>query len=193
MQGLHGSRIYKQRFDLNKVRHIQFRGNNHRDSDGIEGLPRWGRGIFLGIYWACKAESLSLEWLCYSFSSVVILYFFLWFLRYILKNWRHRLKKSLRYTSLEIDCQQIVRCIQIGLDYVKLDRLKRPTISQVIKMLHHETESAVQSHLTLILGQCVDDNQVLLVDLPATSVPFYFCDLVVVNGSCRWVQPGTFI
>jgi len=32
-------------------------------------------------------------------------------------------------------------------------------------MLHHETESAVQSHPTLILGQCVDDNQVLLVCL----------------------------
>jgi hypothetical protein len=34
------------------------------------------------------------------------------------------------------------------------------------------TESAVQSHPTLILGQCVDDNQVLLVDLLATGVPF---------------------
>jgi hypothetical protein len=54
----------------------------------------------------------------------------------VLRNWRDRLQKSLRYTSLEIDYQQIRRCIQIGLDCVKLDRKKRPTVSQVIKMLH---------------------------------------------------------
>jgi nicotinate-nucleotide pyrophosphorylase len=54
----------------------------------------------------------------------------------VLKNWRDRLQKSLRYTSVEIEYQQIRRCIEIGLDCVKLDRWKRPTISQVIKMLH---------------------------------------------------------
>jgi hypothetical protein len=92
----------------------------------------------------------------------------------VLKNWRNRLQKS-----LETDYQQIRRCIQIGLDCMKLDRSKRPTISQVIKMLQ-ETESAVQSHPTLI-----DYNQVLLVDLLATSVPFYFCELVVVLFPCH--------
>ncbi|KAG0514816.1 hypothetical protein BDA96_10G225900 [Sorghum bicolor] len=58
------------------------------------------------------------------------------FTELVLKNWRDRLQKSLRYTSLEIDYQQIKRCIEIGLDCLKLDRWRRPTISQVIKMLH---------------------------------------------------------
>jgi hypothetical protein len=31
---------YINRHNLNKVRHIQFRGNNHRDSNGTQGLSR---------------------------------------------------------------------------------------------------------------------------------------------------------
>jgi hypothetical protein len=51
----------------------------------------------------------------------------------IIRNWGSRLEKS---QCLEIDCQKIRRCIQIGLLCVKLDRSKRPTTSQIIKMLH---------------------------------------------------------
>jgi len=39
------------------------------------------------------------------------------------------------YTSVEINCQQIALCIEIGLLCVKLDRTKRPTTSQIITML----------------------------------------------------------
>jgi hypothetical protein len=66
---------------------------------------------------------------------------------------------------------------------MKLDWSKRPTISQVIKMLQ-ETDSAVQSHPMLI-----DDNQVLPVDLPTTSVPFYVCELVVVLFPSHYFTP----
>jgi hypothetical protein len=37
------------------------------------------------------------------------------------------------HVSLEVEYQQIRKCIQIGLDCVKIDRFKWPTISQIIK------------------------------------------------------------
>jgi hypothetical protein len=39
------------------------------------------------------------------------------------------------YMSLEIDCQQIERCIQIGLICVNRERAKRPTMKTIIDML----------------------------------------------------------
>jgi len=47
--------------------------------------------------------------------------------------------KKLSEVSLEVDYQQIRRCIQIGLVCVDPDRSKRPTTSQIIKMLHVES------------------------------------------------------
>ncbi|KAK3142987.1 hypothetical protein QOZ80_4BG0355810 [Eleusine coracana subsp. coracana] len=60
------------------------------------------------------------------------------YIELILDKWRSRLKQSLDYTStkIRIDCQQIRRCIHIGLICVKLDRSKRPTTSEIIKMFH---------------------------------------------------------
>ncbi|CAN6222524.1 unnamed protein product [Urochloa humidicola] len=57
------------------------------------------------------------------------------FIETVLKNWRNRLEKAPGYTSPENDCQKIRRCIEIGLLCVKQERSKRPTISQIIKML----------------------------------------------------------
>jgi hypothetical protein len=45
------------------------------------------------------------------------------------------LEKAPGYTSVEIDCQQIKKCIQIGLICVNPERTKRPTAAKVIKML----------------------------------------------------------
>ena len=50
------------------------------------------------------------------------------------------------HVSLEVEYQQIRKCIQIGLDCVKIDRFKRPTISQIIKALHRP-ESADSSNI----------------------------------------------
>ncbi|WVZ79706.1 hypothetical protein U9M48_027257 [Paspalum notatum var. saurae] len=60
------------------------------------------------------------------------------FIELVLKNWRNRLQKSECYTSLETYCQQIMRCIQIGLVCVHHDRSKRPTTRQIIEMLQEE-------------------------------------------------------
>ena len=50
------------------------------------------------------------------------------------------------HVSLEVEYQQIRRCIQIGLDCVKIDRFKRPTISEIIKTLQGP-ESADSSNI----------------------------------------------
>lgn len=52
-----------------------------------------------------------------------------------LQKWRNRLQKEPCYTSLETDCQQIERCIQIGLICVNPERTKRPTMKKIVDML----------------------------------------------------------
>ena len=57
------------------------------------------------------------------------------FIELELKKWRDVLQIEPGYTSLEIDCQQITRCIQIGLICVNPERTKRPAMKKVIDML----------------------------------------------------------
>jgi hypothetical protein len=52
-----------------------------------------------------------------------------------LKKWRKTLKKAQGYTKIEVDCEQIKRCIQIGLICVSPDWTKRPTTTKIIEML----------------------------------------------------------
>ncbi|KAF6998436.1 hypothetical protein CFC21_014558 [Triticum aestivum] len=57
------------------------------------------------------------------------------FIELELQKWRNRLQQEPRYTTLEIDCHQIERCIQIGLICVNPERYKRPTMKTIIDML----------------------------------------------------------
>jgi len=57
------------------------------------------------------------------------------FIELVLTNWKNRLEKVQEYTSQEFDCQQIRRCVEIGLLCVKFDRAERPTTRQIIEML----------------------------------------------------------
>jgi len=52
-----------------------------------------------------------------------------------LQKWRNVLQNVPGYTLLETDCQQIKRCIQIGLICVNPERAKRPTMKKLIDML----------------------------------------------------------
>ena len=52
-----------------------------------------------------------------------------------MQKWRNKLQKEPGYTTLEIDCQQIERYIQIGLICVNPERSKRPTMEKIIDML----------------------------------------------------------
>ncbi|WVZ52737.1 hypothetical protein U9M48_003767, partial [Paspalum notatum var. saurae] len=66
MQRLHGAGIHKQRPNHNKVRHIQFRCNNHGDSDAAQGLSIIPEFFFLILqeleYWRDRLENSSLAY-----------------------------------------------------------------------------------------------------------------------------------
>ncbi|KAM0928617.1 hypothetical protein ACQ4PT_002586 [Festuca glaucescens] len=57
------------------------------------------------------------------------------FIELALQKWRDVLQKEPSYTSLETDCQQIKRCIQVGLMCLNPERTKRPTMKKIIVML----------------------------------------------------------
>ncbi|KAM0928611.1 hypothetical protein ACQ4PT_002585 [Festuca glaucescens] len=58
------------------------------------------------------------------------------FIELEVQKWRHRMQEDPAYTSLEIDCQHIRRCIQIGLICVNPEWTKRPSVNKIINMLH---------------------------------------------------------
>ncbi|VAH40271.1 unnamed protein product [Triticum turgidum subsp. durum] len=51
------------------------------------------------------------------------------------QKWRIKLQEEPGYVSLEADCQQIEKCIQIGLICVNPEPTKRPTVKKIIDML----------------------------------------------------------
>ncbi|CAM0901611.1 unnamed protein product [Alopecurus aequalis] len=57
------------------------------------------------------------------------------FIELALEKWRNVLQRSRGYGSLERDCKQIKRCIQVGVICVNPDRTKRPPIAKIINML----------------------------------------------------------
>ncbi|KAM3393295.1 hypothetical protein ACQJBY_014136 [Aegilops geniculata] len=57
------------------------------------------------------------------------------FIELELLKWRNRLQEEPECTSLETDCRQIQRFLQIGLICVNPERFKRPTINKIIDML----------------------------------------------------------
>ncbi|KAM0888261.1 hypothetical protein ACQ4PT_028477 [Festuca glaucescens] len=57
------------------------------------------------------------------------------FIELTLNKWRNVLGKAPGYTSLEVDCQQIKRCIEIGLLCVNPERARRPTTRKIMKIL----------------------------------------------------------
>ncbi|XP_047060391.1 cysteine-rich receptor-like protein kinase 44 [Lolium rigidum] len=63
------------------------------------------------------------------------------FIELELKKWRKTLKKAQGYTKIEVDCQQIKRCIQIGLICVNPDWTKRPTTTKIIEILQGSESS----------------------------------------------------
>ncbi|CAL5042253.1 unnamed protein product [Urochloa decumbens] len=56
------------------------------------------------------------------------------YVEHILQNWWNRFKE-LKHTSTEKDCEQIKRCIEIGLTCVQTDAAKRPTAREIIESL----------------------------------------------------------
>ncbi|XBI96834.1 hypothetical protein VPH35_033056 [Triticum aestivum] len=57
------------------------------------------------------------------------------FIEDTLKKWRTTLERAPGYRSLEIECQQIKRCIQVALICMNFERAERPRIMKIINML----------------------------------------------------------
>ncbi|XP_044329402.1 putative receptor-like protein kinase At4g00960 [Triticum aestivum] len=57
------------------------------------------------------------------------------FIELTIRKWRNVLQRTPGYWSLRIDCQQIKRCLQVGLICVNPERTKRPPVAKVISML----------------------------------------------------------
>ena len=55
------------------------------------------------------------------------------------KKWGERLGKIPGYTSLEKDCQQVKKCVEIALKCIEEKRCKRPNIGSIVRELD-ETE-----------------------------------------------------
>ena len=55
------------------------------------------------------------------------------------KKWRERLRTIPGYTSLEKDCQQVKKCVEIALKCIEEKRCKRPNIGSIVRELD-ETE-----------------------------------------------------
>jgi hypothetical protein len=51
------------------------------------------------------------------------------------ENWKKCLQEIPRYESLEVDCKQVKRCIEIARRCMENDRHKRPTINDIVSQL----------------------------------------------------------
>jgi len=51
------------------------------------------------------------------------------------ENWKKCLQEIPRYESLEVDCKQVKRCIEIARSCMENDRRKRPIIKDIVSQL----------------------------------------------------------
>ncbi|KAM0855288.1 hypothetical protein ACQ4PT_049864 [Festuca glaucescens] len=73
------------------------------------------------------------------------------FIELEVKKWRNVLQRSPGYGSLEIDCEQIKRCLQVGLICVNPEHAKRPPMTEVISML--QGSKSVDCDISIVFQQ----------------------------------------
>ncbi|KAK1692134.1 hypothetical protein QYE76_008831 [Lolium multiflorum] len=73
------------------------------------------------------------------------------FIELEVKKWRNVLQRSPGYGSLKIDCEQIKRCLQVGLICVNPERTKRPPMTKVISML--QGSKSVDCDISIVFQQ----------------------------------------
>ncbi|KAL6640387.1 hypothetical protein ACP70R_021510 [Stipagrostis hirtigluma subsp. patula] len=84
------------------------------------------------------------------------------FIDLVQENWRNRLEAAPRCTSLEAECHQVKRSIEIALDCVQVDRKKRPNIGDIIHWLN-ETEQMIEKMAHSSVSKLVDEVQSMAV------------------------------
>lgn len=71
------------------------------------------------------------------------------------ENWRKRLQATCDDTSVESYCQQVKKCLKLALSCVEHERLKRPSISEIVNMLN-ETETFIHELTTKDKSKLLD-------------------------------------
>ncbi|CAL4994136.1 unnamed protein product [Urochloa decumbens] len=80
------------------------------------------------------------------------------FIKKVQKKWRERLQTIQGYTSVEDDCQQVKKCVEIALKCIDEEKAKRPNIKSIIDQLV-ETEKHQNDTVTEdASGKVVDLN-----------------------------------
>uniref|UniRef100_A0ACD5Y3E3 Uncharacterized protein n=2 Tax=Avena sativa TaxID=4498 RepID=A0ACD5Y3E3_AVESA len=86
------------------------------------------------------------------------------FIELVLKKWRNTLERAPEYRSLEIECQQIKTCIQVGLICVNPERGKRPPIAKIINMLQGPKSVDCSSNEVTLPGCFKSNGLTLFID-----------------------------
>ena len=65
------------------------------------------------------------------------------------ENWKRSLQEIPNYESLEVDCKQVKRCIEIAINCMEKERRKRPTIKDIVKKLDETGTVEIDSHFQM--------------------------------------------
>ncbi|XP_066336915.1 G-type lectin S-receptor-like serine/threonine-protein kinase CES101 isoform X2 [Miscanthus floridulus] len=74
------------------------------------------------------------------------------FVEHVHENWKRCLQEIPRYESLEADCKQVKRCIEIARNCMETDRYKRPTIKDIVSQLDEMGNLEIDSKLPMEKG-----------------------------------------
>ncbi|XP_024319298.1 uncharacterized protein LOC100831776 isoform X4 [Brachypodium distachyon] len=77
------------------------------------------------------------------------------FIQHVHENWRKRLQATCDDTSVESYCQQVKKCLKLALSCVEHERLKRPSIGEIVNMLN-ETETFIHELTTKDKSKLLD-------------------------------------
>jgi len=89
------------------------------------------------------------------------------FIRQVHKKWRERLRTIPGYTSLEKDCQQVKKCVEIALKCIEEKKCKRPNIGSIVRELD-ETEEYQNDTASFINEGLLQSSEMPTYDLPMT-------------------------
>ncbi|KAG0528825.1 hypothetical protein BDA96_05G046000 [Sorghum bicolor] len=91
------------------------------------------------------------------------------FINLVLENWRNRLEETPRCTSLEAECRQVKRAIEIALDCIHADRNKRPNIGDIVHWLN-ETEEMIKKMTLGSVSMLVSEVESMAVSVAPSSL-----------------------
>ncbi|CAN6360210.1 unnamed protein product, partial [Urochloa humidicola] len=74
------------------------------------------------------------------------------FIEHVHESWRKKLQEIRDYASLETDCKQVKRCIEIAMNCIQKKRHKRPTIIDILSKLDETETVEIDTHVPIEKG-----------------------------------------